>query len=101
MADPWEDVVRPNLPDLVHLIKLKSLLDHLYAQKLLNDDEWEDIRLPSKTNRDKTRDLLTEILPQKGPHAYSTFVRLLIKTGQKCIVKDVLQQPLETGQIPN
>ena len=99
MADRrWEDIVRPHLTQLVDLIAPDSLISDLYAKRILDKDEWEKLRLGSKTYREKTRDLLVDILPRKDSTAFDALVQSLLLTGQKHIVTKFLI-PSENGQI--
>ena len=98
MADPrWDTIVRPNLPELIELTEPDSLIIDLYAKKLLTKDEWQKLRLPSKIKREKTGDLLVDILPQKGSAAFDALVQSLRQTEQEHIVTNFLE-PLQNGQ---
>ncbi|XP_065836315.1 uncharacterized protein [Oscarella lobularis] len=83
----WESIVRPIFSDLVRVLDPDSLLDRLYSEKLVTDEEHQHLRAIS-TRQEKSRMLLKEILPRKGPTSYDQFVTIVRKTeGQEHVVK--------------
>ena len=100
-SNPWDNVIVPRLDVLVGLIDVEGdLLDRLTARGLITRDDWEFLRLPSVTKRNKTGALLMDILPRKGgSEAFDAFVSGLRDTeGQQHIV-EILDMPLVKGEI--
>ena len=98
MCDPrWEQIVVPRMHVLVTVLDVNGeLLDRLTAKRLVTRDEWQQLRLPSVTRREKARDLLMDILPRKGRDSYDKFVAALRETcGQEQIVEEILNEPSE------
>ena len=97
-SNPWDNIVVSRLDELVELVDVDGeLLDRLMARGLLTRDDWELLRLPSVTKRNKTRALLMDILPRKGGGSFDAFVSVLEATeGQKHIL-EILEIPLEKG----
>ena len=91
--DDWEQYVRPNYEELVRKLKPSSLLDSLYHRGLLTREEYNSLRLPSCTDENRSRDLLTQILPRKENNAFIKFCRVLNSKGQEHIVTEVMKIP--------
>ena len=99
-TNPWDQFVVPRLDTLVGAVDVEGeLLDRLTARGLITRDDWERLRLPSVTKRDKARALLMDILPRKGRgEAFDSFVNALRETeGQKNIV-EILELPPKKGK---
>ena len=83
----WESIVRPLFSDLVRVLDPDSFLDRLYSDELVTKEEYHSLRLMS-SREEKSRLLLSDILPRKGETSYDQFVTIVRKTeGQKHVVK--------------
>ena len=56
-----------------------SVLDDLLEKGLIDIEEHKDLRSPwYRTDEDRSRMLLTEILPKKGPQSFQRFCEVLL-----------------------
>ena len=74
----WESIVRPLFSDLVPVLDPDSFLDRLYSDELVTKEEYH--RLRSMPWREKSRALLSDILPRKGETSYDQFVTIVRET---------------------
>ena len=83
----WESIVRDQFDDLVQVLDPYSFLDRLFRKKLVTKEEYHRLRsMPSR--EEKSRALLSDILPRKGETSYDQFVTILRETeGQEHVVK--------------
>ena len=95
----WDRHVVPRLDLLVGVVDVEGeLLDRLTARGLITRDDWEYLRLPSVTKRNKARALLMDILPRKGnSEAFEAFVSALRETECQSHIVKILEMPVEKG----
>ena len=90
MDKRWDKIVATNLSELVPVLNPPALLFRLRSLKLITSQEMQEIRqLPSK--QEMAYELLDQILPRKGPNAYSKFVEVLMETEGQEHIADMLK----------
>ncbi len=62
--------------DLTSCLNVRSLLSHLYQQRLVTLDEFETLQ--NKGTRNEQNQLLLSLVPYKGEHAYERFLKCLL-----------------------
>ena len=83
----WDSNVRPLFSDLVQVLDPDSFLNRLYSARLVTKGEYNHL-LSMSSREDKSRELLNDILPRKGPNSYDRFVAILRETeGQEHVAK--------------
>jgi chromosome segregation ATPase len=74
--DPaWEQNLRPHFRDIVDIMRIDSLLDHLYSDSLITVEEHRS--LSQKPDKERNTVLLRDILPSKGPGSFEKFCAIL------------------------
>lgn len=93
--DEWQEFVVPHLDDVVQQLRPSLLLDRLRASRLLTRDDYSQlIDTGYLTEKERSRILLTNILPRNGPGSLRKFCQILLATdGQKHIATDILRFP--------
>ncbi|XP_065843070.1 ankyrin-1-like isoform X2 [Oscarella lobularis] len=95
----WDSNVRPLFSDLVQVLDPDSFLNRLYSARLVTKGEYNHL-LSMSSREDKSRELLNDILPRKGPNSYDRFVAILRETeGQEHVAKALegLSAPLDSS----
>ena len=83
-----EEIVRRNFADIVQRVKIMPVLDHLYAERVADEEQYQ--RVQSKaTEQDKAREVIIEILPKQGESAYEAFVVALYETNQLHLISNL------------
>ncbi|XP_062519581.1 uncharacterized protein LOC134194655 [Corticium candelabrum] len=83
MSDDWEKYVVPHLVELVKILQPSCFLDHLRADGLLSREECATLTKSYQTEESRSRALLEDFLPRKGPDALTRFCSILRKVGQE------------------
>ena len=76
MSDDWEKYVVPHVVELVKILQPSCFLDHLRADGLLNQEDYDTLE-SYQTDQSRSRKLLNNILPKKGPDALPRFCSIL------------------------
>ena len=85
----WESIVRDQFDDLVQVLDPDSFLDRLFRKKLVTKEEYSRLRSMS-SREEKSRALLSDILPRKGKKSYDQFVTIVRETEGQEDVAEVL-----------
>ncbi|XP_065846127.1 uncharacterized protein [Oscarella lobularis] len=93
MDKRWRNRVHDNLPSIVEVFDPMSVLDRLLAERLVSREQYAMLRDSSKTNEDKSRILLVDILPRKGDTAFDEFVDVLRGTERQEHVVRLFLEP--------
>ena len=96
MDDSWGKWVTPNFVEVVKFLQPSKLLDLLFQSRLLDSEDYKSLRGSSSgTEEDKSRKLLTEILPKKGSQSFEKFREVLRSVAdQAFILTDILGYPM-------
>ena len=81
--------LRRNYLYLLRNLRTDDLVDYLFQEGVISEDNSEDIESERKS-RDKTKKLL-RILPKKGPKAFEKFINVLRET-ENGFIADQLEQ---------
>lgn len=85
-SSPWNTIIRPVLDEMCKVMSPRELATKLYSKRLLSSDQLHSLRQMPET--DAAIQLLTDILPRKGPQAYDKFVSVIEQTeGQDFLVE--------------
>ena len=76
MTTQHKEILRRNA-DSLHRIDLNKLVAHLSS--LLDEEDKQNLLNTTKPANQRVDMLLTEVLPRRGPTAFSTFVQALEK----------------------
>ena len=110
-SDEFNRCVTRKLPQLVKMLRPSRLLDHLRASELVTLEDCHQLR-QCRTEADRSRMLLYDILPPKGDDGLHRFCGVLKDAGQQEILNvmqkegvesresDPQQQHLPTPQLP-
>lgn len=77
MEDKDRRKLQTNRLSVLENLDVLEILDYLYQEKVLSDDDYERIKV-KETKHDRCRFLL-DMLPSKGPRAFGCFVKALEK----------------------
>ena len=75
-GNDWEKCVVPHFVKLVEILQPSCFLDHLRADGLLNQEEYAILE-SCQTDQSRSRKLLNDFLPKKGPDALTRFCSIL------------------------
>ena len=95
--DDWDKYLTPHYTYVVKNLQLSPVLDELKQKGLINREEYKRQRklIKNECDEDGTRNLLTEILPKKGPTSFKEFLEVLKKTDQQHIADRLLPKVME------
>ena len=100
MDDSWQLRLAPKFRQVVENLRPLSVLDHLLEKDLIDTEEYKGLRSPwYRTDEDRSRMLLTEILPKKGPQSFQRFCEVLLAIrDQAHIATDILGYELPVSR---
>lgn len=91
-SEEFEQFVVPCYVSLVSALRPSLLLDHLRQARLINGPEYRDLQAAS-SEEDRSRRLLSDILPRKEKGTYRKFCEVLLANrDQAYIVATILEQ---------
>ena len=92
----WEELVDPRFADIVKCLQPCLVMDGLRSRGLLSRQEFDELgSLPTELHR--SRELINNILPRKGPGSLDKFCDVLLKVpGQAYIVTEFIRGPPPT-----
>ena len=96
MDESHRDLLQKCSEFLINNVTPEPLVDRLYADGILSNDDFARLRHEVTTN-DKNKLLLVGMLPRAGPKAFSSLVTALKDTEQSDIADHILQQ-LDKGR---
>jgi hypothetical protein len=76
MEEDHKVILKKNWTVLCADLDTSLIIDPLFREGILSDDDFERIQQDRKTRKEKARELLTMLL-RKGPNAFGEFVRSL------------------------
>ena len=98
MSDDWQKYVVPHLVTLVKILQPSCLLDHLRADDLLSREDCATLTKSYQTDESRSRALLDEILPRKGPDAFTKFCSILQSVQGQEHVAELIQGKRSVAQ---
>ena len=101
MAHIWEERLAPKFRKVVENLQPLLLLDLLVERGLLDLEQYKYLNNPWQhaTDEDRSRRLLSEILPKKGPQSFNKFCEVLLEVpDQAFIARDILEYRSPAGQ---
>ena len=94
MSSDWEQYITPNLTELVEKLNPLLLLERLRSCGVLTTEDCNSLRCNCATEEDRSRKLLSEILPLRGNDVFERLCQALLTVeGQRHIVTQVLKVP--------
>lgn len=89
--EDWETHVDPHFAELVQVLLPSSFLDNLRSDGLVTRNEYTELS-SMDTEVSRSRTLLNNILPRKGPGSFDKFCHILYNTeDQKYVATDIIK----------
>ena len=96
--DPnWETYLRHQLPSVVQVLRPKMLADRLYADRLLNKTEYEDLTHSADSQENKARRMLL-MLQRRGPGSFDQFCDVLQQVDGQKFIEEMLRPYIDRSR---
>ena len=92
-SDSWDERLRPKFCQIIKELRPSSLLGLLFERHLIDNEQYKYLRSPLHyTEEERSRILLSEVLPKKGHQAFEKFCEVLLEVpDQAFIARDILR----------
>ena len=94
MQEEDRKALRINREALLQDLKAKKVASMLYSRGIFSEEDKE--RVDAKSTRTERREEVLDILPRKGPNAFSVFCNILHEVSPH--LEQLLRHPQEDGK---